>query len=350
MWKNIIAVTIIACAFASPAVAEGMGFNAFLNACLSGTTDIADAREAFKEASLAYDGAVARNASSIESEGLLAARDRKAMDVVDVSNQAVIDAFSLYSQHHEYSKALAISAHRIAASEESLGNDAAQFALGLISESEFLSRKLKHQAAIAGHASIGRNLDAVQRKIVRATGSRVEFAAELALDTAALLGSLAAVPFENAMMTSAHVFSAKANLSIQEKIWSVISTSSYANEIEKKDTAEKYRDAKKAYRKAVESLEDSCIQLELGIQDLARQAENNALALRISEISTDSAALRKTYGKATELEISNARNDHQEKLDEARQFNYRVIAKKLELIKMEQGDCAAYIRDVMKGK
>jgi hypothetical protein len=341
-------MALIACIAAVPAVSEDLSFNAYLDAYLAAFADIADAKEMYKEATLAYEGAVARNASVIELEILLSSRERKALDIRDITNQAALDACTLYSQYHEYSNAIKLAEARSDVARESMKNDESQFALGLISETDYLTKKLNLQTVLASVMTNTRKLEDVQRKMMRVLGSTPVFLQPPELDASSILASLAPVPLETALNGNALVYTAKATLSINEKIWNVISTSAYANDLEKKDAAEKFKEAKKAYRKALETLEDTCIETGRTIADFSSQMERYGISGRLSDISSESASLRKTYGKATELELAAVRNERQAKSDEMNQFTWKLVLKKLEHLKLANSDCSAWLREVMK--
>lgn len=348
MRKTLILLAILTCFIVLPSFSEGMSFSGYLDAYLTKFTDIADAQDMYKEASLAYEGAVARNASAIELEILLSAKERKAIDIKDVTNQAAIDAFILYAQYREYGRAFSLAEARLSEAEETMRNDESQFSLGLISETEYLSRKLNLLNAASNFTIAKRNLEDSERRIARMTGANATFANVPAFDADSILKSLSGVSVDIAMALDAEVYSAKANLSINEKIWKVISVSSYANDLEKKDASDKFKAAKKAYRIALETVEDYCIKLDRSIADLRRQFEKYSVSNRITEILSESALLKKTYGKATELELAKVRSEQQARVNELEQLTYKIVQKKLESLKVTKNDCVAYLKEILK--
>ena len=347
MLKKISILILAASVFTVSVMAENLVFKSYFDAYLTAFTDIGDAQEVYKEAALLYEGAAARNASAIELEILLASKQRKAMDVRDKTSQAAIDAFGLFSQYQASAQSLAISTSRLNVAKESMKNDESQFALGLISETDYLTKKLNFQISVANLELARRTLEDTERKIARALGTKAVFAPFPMLGSPAIMASLSAVPLTAALTASADVHTAKANLSINEKTWKVISGSSFANELEKKDALEKYKTAKKAYTKAIESLEDSCIALERSIADLRSQYDRLMTSSRMADVSFDSAKLRKNSGKSTDLEFTLAQSDYQAKQNEIGQFAYKLIAKKLEILMMAGGDCVGYLREVL---
>ncbi len=348
MVKKLFIVLLVTCVFTVSAVsAENLVFRTYLDNYLSAFTDIVDAKENYKDAALLYEGAVARNASAIELESLLASRDRKAMDLRDITSQAALDAFDLYAQYNASVQSLAIATARSAAAKESMKNDESQFALGLISETDYLTRKLNLQITVNNQEFSQRTLQDVERKITRVLGYKAMFAPMPKLDSSVIIAGLVPVPLAVALAANAAVFTAKANLSINEKTWKVISASAYSNELEKKDALDTYKTAKKTYAKAIESLEDSCIALERSITDLQNSHARLMTTGRMADVIIESAKLRKNSGKSTDLEFAVAQNDYQAKLNEIGQFAYKLVAKKLEILMMSGGDCVSYLKDVL---
>ncbi len=331
---------------AAPLQGQTMGFGTYLDSYLAASASIAQAEKAKADADLAYEGGVARKASSAELESLLATKERKALDLRDARNQAAIDAFSLLVQRETALASLAIAQGRHDIAVETAKGDAEQYSLGLISETDHLNKRSSLLAAKDSLESAKRSLEDVETKIRRALGisSLPSLAPLKKLDAKAMRDSLAAPGLEAALAASAERYSAKATLDAKEKAWKVISASLYAKDSEKKDAQDALDSAKQAYDKAVQAVEDSSVSLARGITDLKSSYEKLLISLRVSEISLEAAALRRSYGDKTELEYKSATLDRAAKLDEEAQFAFRVVQKVLEALKLSGGDCAAYLK------
>ena len=321
-----------------PIFSETVGLKDFCLLYLSGSDAISTAEENLENAELDLEGARAARVSALDMINYETAYTKAQLDLTDIKNAELIKALQDYINLEAAELNVRLTQSALDAAEQTAQAEKKQYDLGLISETDYLNKRLTLLTSEEAAAKAKRTLEDKLTEIKRAVGFDLS-PAELGLKIENLLDKLTITSYEKAAEFDAELFRAKNDLVVKQKSASAISSSPYASNEEIENSTKELEAAETALQKAEWALYDSVLSLNRQTEDLRKSYKKELLNMDLAKIALESAELKTSYGEKTELDLLKAKNSYQSSLNSFDNLAGSIFIQLFLIEQIMDGDC-----------